>query len=222
MQPRARPDGELRARRQAERIGSEIRLARSDLALTRAAAARRAGVAPDTARRVEAGDPSVTLETLCSVAGGVGLDIVVRAYPARPPGLRDSGQLRLAEQVCDVARARREATLEMPAGEHGEAVDLALFGPQEVIAVEIERLVLDFQAQYRRAARKRDNLTTRHSRPVRLVLVIEDTRRNRAAVADHAAFLRQLLPAGSREILGALRSGRPLGRDGLLWLRRRR
>jgi hypothetical protein len=53
-------------------------------------------------------------------------------------------------------------------------------------------------------------------------MVVEDTERNRAAVAPHLAFIRTALPARSREILKSLRTGEPLGRDGLLWLRRRR
>ena len=102
----------------------------------------------------------------------------------------------------------------------GLVVDLVLFGPTEIWATEIERLLGDFQGQHRRADAKREALAAQHRRPVRLVMAVEDTRRNRAALDPHIAFIRASLPAGSREILGALRSGRPLGRDGLLWLRR--
>ncbi len=210
-----------RAREQAERIGNEIRLARATSGLSRRAAAHRAGVSRDTEGRVETGNPRVGLDALCSVGTAVGLDIVIRAYPSRPLSLRDSGQLTLARLLCDQAHGGWDAALEVPAGDHGEATDVGFFGAQEILASEIERLILDFQAQYRRGALKRDELARRHSRPVRLVLVVEDTRRNRAAVAEHEALIRRSLPAGSREVLKALRTGHALGRDGLLWLRRR-
>jgi hypothetical protein len=54
---------------------------------------------------------------------------------------------------------------------------------------------------------------------VRLVLVIEDTRRNRELVAPHAELIRTALPATPGEILRSIRQGTPLGRDGLLWVR---
>jgi hypothetical protein len=54
------------------------------------------------------------------------------------------------------------------------------------------------------------------------VMVIEDTARNRAAVAPHLELVRTRLPATPSEVLASLRSGGPLGRDGLLWFRPRR
>lgn len=210
-----------RARDQMERVGNEIRLARAISGLSRQAAARRAGVSRDTEGRVETGDAHVGLEALCSVGRAVGLDIVIRAYPSRPMSLRDSGQLTIARLLCDQAHGSWNAILEVPAGDHGEATDIVFFGSREILASEIERMILDFQGQYRRGAQKRDELARQHNRPVRLVLIVEDTRRNRAALAEHEAFIRRSLPAGSREVLKALRTGQPLGRDGLLWLRRR-
>jgi len=104
---------------------------------------------------------------------------------------------------------------------NGRAIDMALFGPVEIIAMEIERLIADFQAQYRAASAKRDELAVAHQRPVRLVMALEDTRRNRAAMREHEALIRSVLPADSREVLRAIRTGDPLGRDGLLWIRPR-
>lgn len=182
--------------------------------------ARRAGVSWSTQRRVEAGDPTVGLDTICAVADAVGLDLVLRAFPGRQPSLRDTGQLEIAARLRAAAHASLVAALEQPAGTHGEAADLVLFGAEEIVDYEIERLVTDFQAQYRRAALKREALAAQHARPVRLVLTIEDTRRNRIALEAHLDLIRTALPAGSREIMRSVQTGRPLGRDGLLWLRR--
>lgn len=210
-----------RAELQAERTGAEIRSARAEHALSRAAVSRKAGVSADTERRVEEGDPSVQLDTLCAVGAAVGLDIVVQTYSGRGPSLRDSGQLRHAEWLREVAHPAWRTEFEVAAGDHGEAADVGLFGPVEIIVTEIDRLLLDFQRQYRRNKQKCDWIASRHQRPVRLMMLIEDTRRNRAAVAEHAAFIESVLPAGSREVLHSLRTGEPLGRNGLIWIRPR-
>ena len=196
-------------------------MARAEHGLTLTTVASRANVAPDTVRRVEAGDPGVQVDTLCAVGAAVGVDIVVRGYRGRSPTLRDTGQLRLAEMLCAIASDAWHPRLELGAGDHGEAADVGFFGSVEILDAEIERLLLDFQAQYRRNKLKCDWLAGQHQRPVHLVLVVEDTARNRAAVSQHADFIRAVLPAGSREVLHALRTGEPLGKDGLLWLRRR-
>lgn len=196
-------------------------MSRATNGMTAQMAADRAGVSWSTQARVELGDPSVSVDTLCAVTEAVGLDLVLRAYEGRRPTLRDTGQLALAEQLCARVHPSVRATIELLVGQHGEAIDVALFGAEEIVATEIERLIVDLQDQYRRADRKRQALAAMHQRPVRLVIVIEDTSRNRAAFERHSDFIRSALPAGSREILAALARGRPLGRDGLLWLRRR-
>jgi len=188
--------------------------------MTVQAAANRARVAWTTWARVEAGDPRAGLATLCGIGEAIGLDLVIQPYVGRQPSLRDTGQLDLASSLRTQAHVSLKPTLELGVGTHGQSIDLVLFGPTEIWAIEIERMAADFQAQYRRADRKRGLLTDLHQRPVRLVLAVEDTRRNRAALEPHRDLIAGTLPARSREILHAIRMGEPLGRDGLLWIRR--
>ena len=209
-----------RAAEQSAKIGSEVKLARVTLAMTGRQVADRAGVSSSTEARAELGDPNLTVGTMCAVAEAVGLDIVIRAYNGRAPSLRDTEQLAAANQLRSRAHSSWQPDVELLIGPHGESIDLAFFGPSEIWALEIERMATDFQAQYRRADRKREALAALHQRPVRLVLAIEDTRRNRAALEPHLAFIRSVMPAGTREVLGCLRTGQPLGRDGLIWIRR--
>ncbi len=209
-----------RAAEQSAKAGAEVKLARVTLAMTAAEVSRRAGVSASTEARVERGDPNVSITTVCAVAEAVGLDVVLQTYPNRTPSLRDTGQLVHAHNLCSQAHAVWQPNVELLIGRHGEAIDLVLFGPMEIWAVEIERMATDFQRQVRRADRKREALAAMHQRPVRLVLVVEDTRRNRSALEPHLPLIRTTLPAGSREVLGALRGGQALGRDGLLWARR--
>jgi hypothetical protein len=208
------------ATRLAAQVGSDVELSRVTLAMTIEDVARRALVAPSTVVRVCAGDGGVHLDTLCAVADAVGLRIGVKAFPGRQPSLRDSGQLRIAKYLVAMAHPSLRPSLELPVGDpFGRAADLVFFGPEEIMHEEIERRLPDFQAPYRAATVKRDALQARHARSVRLVLVIEDTRRNRALVAPHAELIRTALPATSSDVLRSLRSGTPLGRDGLLWVR---
>jgi transcriptional regulator with XRE-family HTH domain len=207
------------AREVGAAVGREVRLARTNHALSRRRAAALAGVSAQTQGRVELGDPTVRLDTLCRVAAALGLRVWGRAFPHSAPTLRDTGQLWIADRLLRAAHSSWTVSIEAPLGNLRSA-DAVLYGPEEVIHVEIERALADFQAQYRAAAEKRDELAAIHHRPVRLVMAIEDSRRNRDAVRRHPA-IRTALPAGSREVLASVRVGRHLGRDGLLWVRRR-
>lgn len=190
--------------------------------MTRQQLAHRAGVSWATVVHVEMGEPGVQVDTLCAVGEAAGLDVVLRAYPGRPPSLRDTGQLEHVRLLVGLTHGQWQPQVELAVGPHGQAIDLAFFGATEIQAHEVERMASDFQAQLRRSDEKRLTLAAQHQRPVRLVMVIEDTARNRTAVAPHLDVVRARLPATSREVLASLRSGTPLGRDGLLWFRPRR
>lgn len=217
----ARLDPMRMAREMALLIGREVMLARTNHALTIRAAARRAGVAPSTQQRVEAGDPAVGVDTVCRVAAPLGLKVWGRAFPAGTPSLRDTGQLAIAEFIRTAAAPSTRVVLEHGLG-NGRAIDAVLLSAEEIIAAEIERLLADLQMQYRTADAKRNELAVRHQRPVRLVIAVEDTRHNRVVAAEHASLIRSMLPAGTREIMRAIQAPAVLGRDGLLWVRSRR
>ena len=117
---------------------------------------------------------------------------------------------------------RSRVSLEEPAGDHGEAIDQVLWGEAEVIAIEIERFLLDWQAQFRHWTAKREWLAARHARPVRLVVVVTDTHRNRGALVPFGRIVDRILPARSRLVMHSVRTGTPLGSDGLAWFRERR
>ena len=223
VMPRRRPRrrGTARARHQARVAGQEIRVLRLSHGMTLRDLARRSGVVVSTLERIEAGDPGVQLNTLVAVADAAGLDVVLKLYPGVGPRLRDSEQLHIARALTTVAHPRWQPRFEVSAGDHGESADLVLYGANEIIHIEIDRRRVDHQAQYRRDAAKRAYLARDEVRPVRLVLVVAETAANRGAMQPHMAFIRQQFPAGSREVLKALRNGTPLERDGLLWVRPR-
>lgn len=208
------------SRMMAETVGHEVVLARTNLGLSRRQASRLARVSPQTQRRVEEGDASVAMDTACQVAAAVGLKLWAKAFPAGSPTLRDTGQLRIAEYLRGQTHAAYSVTFELALG-NGRSADMVFFGPIEIIHAEIERRLADWQQLYRSTADKRDEIAAAHQRPVRLVLAVEDSERNRRIAREHAALIRSMLPAGSREVMRALRTGHPLGRDGILWVRQR-
>ena len=204
-------------------IGKEALLARSTLGLSRAQAARLAGTSSSTFATIEAGKASVQMDTLASVCESVGLRLWAKAYPSKGPSLRDTGQLELVTAVTSDAHTAWRPAMEFVVDpKSGRAADLVLFGPEEIQHFEFERHLLDWQAQLRAGRIKHQLLVGMHQRPVRFVMAIEDARRNRAALEPHMATIRAELPAGSREIWRSIRTGEPLGRDGLLWVRRPR
>jgi transcriptional regulator with XRE-family HTH domain len=157
----ARLDAARMARELATAIGQEVALARTNIGLTHTAAARLAGVAPATQRRVEAGDPTVAIGTVCRVAAALGLKVWGKAFPVATPSLRDTGQLAIADQLRAAAGTAFRTSVEYALG-GTRAIDVVFFGTVEIVCIEIERILTDLQAQYRAADAKRTDLAASH------------------------------------------------------------
>ena len=218
---RSRPmsRGLSRARYLANAFGRELRIARLNAGLTQAGMARLAGVSQQQASLVERGIGDVSLVTRSRLAAACGHELGWRLYPVATVRLSDSGQLALAQAITAAAHTSWQAQLEVPVA-HGDAraADLVLTGPTHLIHVEIERGLVDFQAQLRSAQLKRDELA-RGDRPVRLVIAVPDTKATKARLAPFAQLLSGTMPVPSRGIWRAIRTGEPLGADGILFVR---
>jgi len=214
-----RPRKSETARRLADelvrRVGKELRIARVTLGMSQADLARRVGIPQSTVSQIERG------QLAASIAAAVGMQLSVRLYPTGQVHLRDSGQLAIAQLLIAQSNAAWRPILEHPIGAAPDlrAADLVLVSPAEVIHLEIERNLGDFQAQLRAGMLKRDDLAKRYAQPVRFVLVLRDSARLRGIVNAYAPAITTVLPTMSRNILAGLRTGEPLGADGLLWVR---
>lgn len=186
---------------------------------TQLGVARRAGVSQASVARLEGGDPRLAMTIVASVFGALGLNLSLKVYPGDTIGLRDSGQLGMAEWIRSQAHQVWALTLEAPTGSGLQAADILVRGPTRGIHVELESGLADFQAPLRAGQLKREALQQRLGLPLAFVLALKDSERNRKAAQPYAALLRTALPAGSREVMEAIRSGQPLKRDGLLWIR---
>lgn len=219
---RERPDqiGRARARQMASSFGRELRIARVTAGLTQRRLGVRARVSQQMVSQAERGDPNLSLSSRCRLAAASGHELNWRLYPVAGIPLRDSGQLGLASAIVNAAHARWQAQLEVPVAPGDlRAADLVLRGESELVHVEIERALVDAQAQIRSAHVKRDVIAQGEDRPVRLVIAVTDTPATRARLAPFREILSRTFPVTSRQIWYAIRHGEPVGGDGILFVR---
>jgi len=219
---RARPAdaGRARCTQLAGWYGRELRIARATAGLSQAQLARLAAVSQQEASKAERGATDVSLDARCRLAAACGHELGWRLYPVSSVRLRDSGQLGLAQAITAQAHPSWQARLEAPvAAGDPRAADLLLIGPAQIIHIEIERALVDLQAQLRSAHLKREAMSVQQERPVRLVIAVPDSRTARARLAPHGELLARTLPQPSRTIWQAIRSGEPLEADGILFVR---
>jgi len=191
--------------------------------LSQSQMARLAGLSQQQASQAELGAGDVSLDARCRLAAACGHELGWRLYPVATVRLRDSGQLAIAQAIVEAAHPAWMPRLEVPVSPGDRrAADLVLTSATEILHIEIERALVDVQAQLRSAQLKRETLAERGERPVRLVLAVPDTRTARARLAPFGELIARGLPASSALVWRALRSGEPVGGDGILFVRARR
>lgn len=219
---RARPAdiGRARSTYLAAAFGRELRIARVIAGLSQARLASLAEASQTEVSKAERGRADVSLEARCRLAAACGHELGWRLYPVATVRLRDSGQLALAQAITGGAHANWQVRLEVPVARgDARAADLVLTSTRETIHIEIERALVDFQAQLRSAQLKREALASADQRPVRLVIAVPDTKATKARLAPFSQLLTQTMPATSRAIWRAIRTGEPLTSDGILFVR---
>lgn len=191
--------------------------------MTQAQLAARAGISQGWVSAAEAGDPDVALEVRCRLTAACGYELGWRLFPVASVPLRDSGQLEIAQAIIVALHASWQPRMEAPVGPgDARAVDLLVTRSDELAAIEIERTLVDVQAQVRSVQLKRNEIVKREERPVRLVLALPETRAVRERIAFFGELLDRQFPVPSRRIWRALRTGEPIEGDGILFVRARR
>lgn len=218
MPPRERlvDRGARLARQALGTIGREIHEARVAAGLSQKDVGAAVGIAASEVSRIETGRrESVSLGRLARVCAVLGLDLSVRTFPSGPP-IRDAAHVRLI--VRFLARVSMGAWAwrpEVPVAGLGDlrAWDGQLTRAGLTIATEMETRLRDVQALQRRIELKR-----RDGAVDRVLLVVADTRSNRAAIEAAADVLKAAYPVSARVALAALAAGRDPGGDALLVL----
>ena len=200
------------------RLGADHRIARVGAGLSLREAAAASGSSRSQIWRFERGEiDRVSISDLGAWFSVVGLDLVAKAFPAGDP-IRDRAQLALLERL----RSRLHPTLrlrtEVPLPIEGDlrAWDAEITGAKPNpwrARVEAETNIADGQALERRLALKLRDDPGGH-----LILLVSDTRSNRAALRSMGVGLRELLPLETRAILTALAAGRDPGMSGVVIL----
>lgn len=186
-------------------VGVELRNARLEAGLSLEDVAQSAGLSKAEVSRIERGlAPWVSVDAICRLAVIVGLTASIRVYPDGPP-IRDAAHAALLARLKRELPARLEWRVEVPLPIPGDrrAWDATIRAHGWWIAVEAETRIHDLQALERRLALKRRD----GGKPC-VILLINDTRPNRAALAAARESLRGEFPLEAREVLGALRAGR--------------
>lgn len=199
-------------------LGREIRLARHNAGTTMQLVAERIGWSKSKVSRIERGlSRRVTLEDITLLAATLGLRPSVKLFPTGRP-LRDIGQIELLAALNARMHAswRHRHEVPMPIGSDLRAADQVSSIPGCRLMVEAYRRFGDYQAQSRSAREKQRDLGAN-----RLVLLIEDTRANRAALAAARDEIARSFPVSQRAMLAALAAGRDPMDDGIVVLRRR-
>jgi transcriptional regulator with XRE-family HTH domain len=206
--------GRNRARYLIRRVGEQLRVARLEAGLSTRSVARVAGMSHTHLRRIELGlVASVNIQQLARIAAAVGADLSMNIHPVGPP-VRDKAQLallgRFAARLHRSIRWRTEVPIPIP-GDLRSA-DATATGRAFDATIEAETRLGDVQAAERKLRAKQRDLGTS-----RAILLIADTRHNRAVVAA-LPELRDQFPIATRACLAALGRGEDPGGDCLVIL----
>jgi transcriptional regulator with XRE-family HTH domain len=198
------------------RIGEEIRAARNMAGLTLVEVGRAAGISRSEASRIEPGEcPRLSVATLARVAAVVGLDLWMRTYPGPEP-LRDQGHAMLHHSFQALVRGPLIPRTEVRIGDRHDlrAWDITITDPAgRRCGVELETRFVDAQAQHRRISHKLAD-----SGFDLVIVVVADTRANRAAVRAAATYLGSDYVIDDPATLEALREGRLPAKSALVFV----
>jgi transcriptional regulator with XRE-family HTH domain len=209
---RARERGMRFARRDRMQVGHEVRVARIAAGLSQRELARMSGVSHAAIGRLERLDVRrITIDRLAVIASVLGLELRVKLYLIGTP-VRDAAHLalidRFRKRVCPRLRLRTEVPV--PLRGDMRSADIVVDGPNVEAMIEAETRLNDLQATERRARVKQRDFGIK-----RLILLVADTRHNRAVLEAHPELVERF-PITTRACLLALRDGRDPGGDALV------
>lgn len=193
-----------RARHQQTELVRDLRSARLVSGLSQRRVAAAIGVSHELVSQWEQGAGTPTLMRAAAWGAVVGLDVSLRAFPGGR-ALRDAGQLRALararERIGELWAWHTEVPVTADPRDR-RAIDAVLRRDGVRIGLEVITRLVDAQAQVRAAALKQQAAGID-----RMLLVLANTRHNRAAVASAAASLAPAFPISTRGALAALRAG---------------
>jgi transcriptional regulator with XRE-family HTH domain len=205
---------ERRARQRLRDAIDECRVARHRRGITQRQIAEALKCSRQLVTALEAGHhKDVGLTALSRYAASVGLELSIKLYPAATV-LRDIGQVRLLNRfrtlIGDGWSWRTEVPVTRDAREI-RAIDAVIAQGIAHVGIEAVTRLVDSQGQVRPIMLKQQA-----SGLDCMILLLADTRHNRAAVGLAGDLLLTEFPLRARELLADLREGRRPSANGLL------
>lgn len=196
-------------------LGREFHEARLGAGLSLDLIGDAAGISRWQVARVERGTcRGVSLSVLNRMTVANGQRLTIQMYPADDP-IRDAAHARLLDRLRTRLPASMRWRPEVPLPGAGlRAWDAWVEAAHDRTAIEAETRIHDGQELERRLARKRRDDPRVH----RVVVLIADTRANRAALALLREGLRTTYLLDTREILAAFAAGRHPAESGIVIL----
>jgi transcriptional regulator with XRE-family HTH domain len=206
--------GTRMGRTERRRTGEQLRIARVVAGLSQRNLGAMVGLSHSTVGRMERGAVQrITVDRLALVAAVLGLDLRIGLFPTGTP-VRDAAHLallgRLRQRVPATLRWRAEVPVPIP-GDLRSA-DVVIDGESVDAMVEAETRLGDLQAMERRTYLKQRDIGSR-----RVILLVADTRHNRAVLEAHPELVERF-PVSTRACLQALRDGRDPGGNAIVLL----
>jgi transcriptional regulator with XRE-family HTH domain len=206
--------GRNRARQLIRKVGDQLRTARVVAGLSTRHVGAIVGISHTHVRRIELGlVKGLDIDLLSRIAAAVGCELSLGIYPAGPP-VRDKAHIallgRLKARLHRSIRWRTEVPIPIPGDLH--SADATATARTFHATIEAETRLGDVQAAERKLRAKQRDLGTR-----RAILLVSDTRHNRAVIAA-VPDLRTQFPIDTRACLAALGRGEDPGGDCLVVL----
>jgi hypothetical protein len=156
----------------------------------------------------------VSIHEVALVASLLGLELSAGLHPVGDP-LRDAGHQALIKRFRALLAPAWKVVAEVPLPNPGDrrSWDLGLRREAQRVGVEAETAVRDVQWLVRRTRDRELDGGMDH-----VLLLLADTRRNRAIVQQLIEALGERFQNPARQILKALRDGRPIPGSGVILL----
>lgn len=220
------------ARQAFMNFGADVRRLRDDAGISRRALARESGVDLSFLREIEAGTASPSVETCSRVAVILGADLPLRLYPNTGPLVRDRHQSGIAEVALGDAHRRWQPFAEIAVQRPSRGwIDLGFHDARAgvFVAIEIQSELRRLEQLLRWAEAKAAALPSWegwvHLVPepaISRLLIIRETRTNRATAEAFRHLLRTAYPASGRDALESLRGTASWPGPAILWAARDR
>jgi transcriptional regulator with XRE-family HTH domain len=213
-------------------VGADVRQLRDDAGISRATLARESGVDLRFLREIEAGAASPSFRTCTRLAVVLGADLPLRLYPNTGPTVRDRHQAGIAEVTLAEAHPRWRPFAEIAVRRPSRGwIDLGFHDARAgvFVASEIQSELRRLEQLPRWSEAKAAALPSWdgwvHLGPEPMIsrlLIIRETRTNRATAEAFRRLLRTAYPADGRDALESLRGTDPWPGPAILWAARDR